>query len=43
MDYETHSLAGEILWFALGLLFVVGMGFLFVDLLSTYIAFNSTR
>ena len=43
MDYETHSLAGEILWFVLGLLFVIGMGFLSVDLLLTYIAFNSTR
>ena len=43
MDYETHSLAGDILLFVVGIFFVVGMGFLFVDLLSTYIAFNSTR
>lgn len=43
MDYETHSLAGEILWFVLGLLFVIGMGFLSGDLLLTYITFNSTR
>ena len=43
MDYETHSLAGEILWFVLGLLFVVGMGFLVVDLLSAYVTLNSTR
>ena len=43
MDYETHSLAGEILWLVLGLLFVIGMGFLSVDLLSAYVALNSAR
>ena len=43
MDYKTYSVAGDILLFVLGLLFVIGMGFLFVDLLLTYITFNSTR
>ena len=43
MDYKTYGVAGDILLFVVGIFFVVGMGFLFVDLLLTYIAFNSTR
>jgi len=43
MDYKTYGVAGDLLLFVVGILFVVGAGFLFVDLLSTYIAFNSTR
>ena len=43
MDYKTYSVAGDLLLFVVGVLFVVGMGFLVVDLLSAYVALNSTR
>ena len=43
MDYKTYSVAGDILLFVVGVLFVVGMGFLVVDLLSAYVALNSPR
>ena len=43
MDYKTYSVAGDTLLFVVGVLFVVGMGFLVVDLLSAYVTLNSTR
>ena len=43
MDYKTYGVAGDLLLFVVGILFVVGMGFLVVDLLSAYVALNSPR
>ena len=43
MDYKTYGVAGDILLFVVGIFFVVGMGFLVVDLLSAYVTLNSTR
>ena len=42
MDYKTYgSQRGDILLFVVGIFFVVGMGFLVVDLLSTYVTINN--
>ena len=43
MGYKTYGVAGDVLLFVVGILVVVGMGFLVVDLLSAYVALNSTR